>query len=136
MRLFVFCLIIVVLISCKNKFSDKTYSENKVSLSQNEQLHPEVFLKISSDIKKNIFGTTVIKGKIINTASVCAYKNTRIKMLCYDNNIRVEEHEDLIDKIIKPGREQSFKTKYHLPKGTDSIALSIMHAEPIVDSTK
>lgn len=130
--LLVICLIF--LFSCKEKFDTKTYQENKVSLAQRESTHPEQFLKVSSDDKKNLFGATVIKGKIVNTASVSIYKNTRIKTLCYKNGIRVEEHEDVIPAIIKPGTVKNFKIKYHLPKGTDSLALSVMSADAISDS--
>jgi len=121
----------VCLFACKEKFDGKTYEENKISLAQREREHPEQFLKISSDDKKNLFGITVVKGKIVNTASVAAYKNTRIKMLCYQNGIRVEEHEDVMPEIIKPGGTKTFKTKYHLPKGTDSLAISVMSADTI-----
>jgi len=125
---------IVLLISCKEKFDNKTYTENKESLAQREAKHPEQFLHISSDDRKNIFGATVIKGKIVNTASVAVYKNTRIKMLCYKNGIRVEEHEDVMPALIKPGAVSNFKIKYHLPKGTDSLALSVMSADAISDT--
>lgn len=121
-------------VSCKEKFDTKTYEENKESLAQRESKSPKQFLKISSDDKKNLFGATVVKGKIVNTASVASYKNTRIKMLCYKNGIRVEEHEDVLPDIIKPGTVRSFKTKYHLPKGTDSLAISVMSADAIADS--
>jgi hypothetical protein len=120
-----------IFFSCKEKFDTKTYQQNKQSLSQRESLHPEQFLKISSDDKRNLFGATIIKGKIVNTASVAVYKNTRIKMLCFKNGIRVEEHEDIIPEIIKPGTVKNFKTRYHLPKGTDSLALFIMSADTI-----
>lgn len=122
---------IITAFSCKEKFDTKTYEENKVSLAQRESKHPEQFIKLSSDDKKNLFGTTVIKGTIVNTASVAAYKNTRIKMLCYNNGIRVEEHEDVMPDIIKPGSSKSFKIKYHFPKGTDSLALSVMGADTL-----
>jgi len=124
----------VFLFSCKEKFNDKTYQENKLTLAQKESDHPAQFLRISSDDKKNLFGATVIKGKIVNTASVAVYKNTRIKMLCYKNGVRVEEHEDVLPELIKPGAVKNFKIKYHLPKGTDSLALSIMSADAIGDS--
>src|SRR5678815_451623 len=117
---------VVFLFSCKEKFSDKTYQENKISLAQKESDHPDQFLKISSDDKKNLFGATIIKGKIVNTASIAVYKNTRLRMLCYKNGIRVEEHEDIIPELIKPGTVKNFKIRYHLPKGTDSLALSVM----------
>jgi hypothetical protein len=49
-------------------------------------------------------------------------------MLCFKNNKLVEEHEDVIEDIIKPNSTKGFKTRYRLPKGTDSIALSVMSA--------
>jgi hypothetical protein len=127
-----FC--VVILFSCKQKFDNKTYEENKVSLAQRENDNPQQFLKLSSDDKKNIFGATVIKGKIVNTASVAVYKNTRIKTLCFKNGIRVEEHEDVMPDIIQPGSIKNFKIKYHLPKGTDSLALSVISADTVNNS--
>ena len=121
-------------ISCKEKFDNKTYQENKESLAQRESEHPQQFLKISSNDKKNLFGATVVKGKIVNTASVAAYKNARVKMLCYKNGIRVEEHENIMPDIIKPGTVHNFKIKYRLPKGTDSLVLSIMSADAVADT--
>jgi hypothetical protein len=121
-------------ISCKEKFDTKTYQENKESLAQRESEHPQQFLKISSNDKKNLFGTTIVKGKIVNTASVAAYKNARVKMLCYKNSIRVEEHEDIMPDVMKPGTVHNFKIKYHLPKGTDSLALFIMSADAVTDT--
>lgn len=135
MRILFACTCFVFLFSCKEKFDNKTYTENKESLTQREAEHPQQFLHISADDKKNIFGATVVKGKVFNTASVAGYKNTRIKMLCYRNGIRVEEHEDVLPETIKPGTIHNFKTKYRLPKGTDSLAISIMSAESVVDST-
>ena len=49
-------------------------------------------------------------------------------MLCYKDGKMVEEHEDIIDDVIKPNSDKDFKTKYRLPKGTDSIDLSVMSA--------
>jgi hypothetical protein len=128
-------LALIIFLSCKEKFDTKTYQENKQSLSQRESQHPEQFLKISSDDKRNLFGATIIKGKLVNTASVAAYKNARIKMLCFKNGIRVEEHEDIVPDIIKPGTVKNFKTRYHLPKGTDSLALFIMSADTVSRSS-
>jgi hypothetical protein len=135
MRLFYVCLIIFCFIGCKEKFDNKIYEDNKQSLAEKEKTHPQEFLKLTADDKKNLFGATVIKGKIVNTASVCSYKTVRVKILCYHNGIRVEEHEDVFPDLIKPGESSNFKTKYHLPKGTDSLALSIMSAEPSLANT-
>ena len=134
MRVAFIFLVVVSIASCRQKFDSKSYEENKQSLADREKEHPEQFLKISSDDKKNLFGATVIKGRLVNTASVCCYKNTRVKMLCYKNGVRVEEHEDVIAEVIKPGNVKNFRTRYHLPKGTDSLALSVMSADVISDS--
>jgi len=136
MRLLFVFFMILTLASCKGKFDSKTYEENKESLADREKEHPEQFIKISSDDKKNLFGATVIKGKLVNTGSVCCYKNTRVKMLCYKNGIRVEEHEDVIPDIIKPGNIKNFRTRYHLPKGTDSLSFSVMSADIVNDTLK
>ena len=136
MRFLLLSLLIFSAASCKEKFDSKTYEENKESLADREKTHPEQFIRVSADDKKNLFGATVIKGKLVNTASVCWYKNTRIKMLCYKDGVRVEEHEDVIPEVIKPGTVKNFRTRYHLPKGTDSLALSVMAADAVHDTLK
>ena len=134
MKFFFASVCMVCLLACHDSFDNKTYSSNKQSLAQRESENPAQFLRISSDDKKNLFGATVVKGKVVNTASVVAFKNTRIRMLCFSNGVRVEEHEDVIPDIIKPGTVKNFKTKYHLPKGTDSLSLSVMSADALSDS--
>src|SRR5689334_12715588 len=133
MRLYFFCFILFLLSSCK--LDEKDYKNTKQTLALKEKSHPEAFLKLTSNDKKNLFGATIIKGKIYNTASVCGYKSTRVKIICYHNGIRVEEHEDVFPDLIKPGNVSNFKTKYHLPRGTDSIALSVMSAQPVLMDT-
>jgi hypothetical protein len=49
-------------------------------------------------------------------------------MLCYKDGKMVEEREDVLDDVIKPNTDNDFKTRYRLPKGTDSIDLSVMSA--------
>ena len=128
-----FCLYAVILLlsSCagsEKKLDEETYTEQKESLEVTEKKHPLKFLSVRGDDKKNIIGQTVVRGSIHNKATVVAYKDVRIKMLCYKDGKMVEEHEDVIDEVIKPGTEKDFKTKYRLPKGTDSIYLSVMSA--------
>ena len=136
MRVLFFFFMVLTIASCKEKFDSTTYAENKESLKDREKEQPAQFIRISSDDKKNLFGATVVKGKLVNTASVCWHKNTRIKMLCYKNGARVEEHEDVIPEVIKPGNIKNFRTRYHLPKGTDSLALSVMTADVVSDTLK
>jgi hypothetical protein len=129
-------LIILIGGSCganAEKTDEKTYAEQKESLEQKEKKHPLQFLEVKGDNKKNILGQTVIHGTIYNKATIASYKDVRIKMLCYKDGKMIEEHEDVINDIIKPNSDNNFKTKYRLSKGTDSINLSVMSAS-IVDT--
>lgn len=125
------CLIFSILVSCSSnekKLDEESYTAQKESLEQKEKKHPLQFLRVEGDNKKNIIGQTVIRGTIYNNATVASYKDVRIKMLCFKDGKMVEEHEDTIDDVIKPNSDNDFKTKYRLPKGTDSIHLSVMSA--------
>ena len=120
--------------SCQENFDKKTYEVQKQTIAQKEENNPLEFLKVKGDDKKKFLGATVIKGIITNTATVCPYSNVRIKLLSFKNGVSVEEHEDVVKGILKPGEEMDFKIKYHLPKGADSLALSILSAHPITNS--
>ena len=110
--------------------SDKTdYNEHKNNLANEEKQKPLSFLKVETSDKKNLLGNTVVKGTVSNAATVCSYKEIRLKLLSYDAAGKVmEEHEDMINDVIQPNSSKDFKLRYHLPKGTDSIAVSIMSA--------
>lgn len=134
---------VLILAACnqtEKKLDSKSYKENKKSLAEKEADSPLDFLTVTSHEKRSFFGLgrqTVTKGEVTNNATVCSYKNVRIKMLCYDKNGgRIEEHEDIMDDVIAPGHSASFKTRYKLPKETDSIAISIMSASAVPPEAK
>ena len=128
---FAFCLVVF---SCRNEprpLDKINYEQSKENIALNEKNNPLDFLKIIGNGHKNVFGKTITKSVITNYASLYSYTDVRVKMLCYDANANMlEEHEDILTNIIKPLSSIDFKTKYHLPKGVDSIALSIMSATP------
>lgn len=120
-----------VCLSCgsgRENVDPQTYQHYKKTLAEEEKENPLSFLSVTGDNKKNLVGQTVIHGKILNRGTIVSYKDVRIKMLCYKNEKLVEEHEDVVHDIIKPNSTINFKTRYRLPKGTDSVALSVMHA--------
>ena len=119
--------------SNKEKTAAQNYEQAKESLEDRETKNPLKFLSVTGDDKKNLIGQTVVRGNITNLATVIAYKDVRIKMLCYKDGRMAEEHEDVIKDIIKPASTKDFKIKYRLPKGTDSIALSVMSALAAVE---
>jgi hypothetical protein len=120
--------------ACKNsekKFDKQTYEQNKESLADKEKRTPLSFLQVEWNDHRNFFGRTVVKGSVTNNASVTAYKDVRIKMLCYKASVLAEEHEDVLKDAVQPNSTVDFKLHYKLPHGTDSIALSVMSAVAI-----
>jgi hypothetical protein len=133
--------LLVLVLSCKGKDKpgDKSYQQTKQTLADKEKNNPPGFLTVTEYDKKALFGLgrqTIVKGKVTNLATICSYKDVRVKMLCFDKaGNRVEEHEDVVDDVIAPGGTANYRTHYKLPRETDSIALSIMSATALADST-
>lgn len=127
-------LLAVCCFACKDDFDKKTYQEQKETIAQKEQNNPLQFLKLKEDDKKNLLGATVIKGTITNTATVSAYSNIRLKLLSFKQGVQVEEHEDVQKGILEPNHTMDFKIKYRLPKGADSVSVTIMSAHPVADT--
>jgi hypothetical protein len=122
------------LFSCASKDQHKkldkeTYIQQKESLLDKEKKSPKEFLTITGVDKRNFWGQTVFKGVIHNEATVCSYKNVRVKLLYYKTDgTLVTNHEEEFDETVKPGNDIEFKAKYKTPKGTDSVVASIMSA--------
>src|SRR5689334_15845891 len=118
--------------SCKSDpatIDAKMYEEQKQSMADKEKAKPLAFLHVKSTHRKNWIGQTVVEGTITNTAAVSSYKDVRIKMICYDKDDKmVEEHEDMLDVILRPNSKKDFRLRYRLPRSTDSIALTVMSA--------
>jgi hypothetical protein len=129
--------IIATFISCSGdkdkKLDAASYKKEKNSLLERERNSPKEFLTLTGNDKRRwLFGTTVYKGTIHNSATVCSYKNVRVKLLYYkkDGSL-VTNHEELFEDAIEPNSDFDFKTKYHTPKGTDSVSAYIMSAEAV-----
>lgn len=140
MKKLMYILFALLAVACNNNDTsdsnsnsvDSNYQSAKETLVEKEKKQPKKFLKIKNEKdKKNFWGQTVVKAYIVNTASVVSYKNIRIKSLYYKEGQLVENHEDVIDATIAPGDKEKIKLKYGTPKGTDSVALSIMQAEVV-----
>ncbi len=132
-RLLVFVLLLatVVFYSCKNTGTteEQAYAQQKENLAKKEIKNPVNFLLVIGDDRRNLFGQTVVKGTITNKATVTTYKNIRVKMLFYTKaGALVANHEDVYDKSLPAGQSMKFKARYGTPKGTDSVALSVMSA--------
>lgn len=121
---------LLALSACKNDVTEeKQYEAHKNSIAETEQEDLLQFIIVKGESKKHLLGRTVVRGTLENKATVCSYKNIRVQQIAFAGDKRVEEHEDVIETTIEPGAVVSFKTRYKLPKGTDSVALFIMKAD-------
>lgn len=124
---------IMLLISCgsaEKKFDNKTYEETKVSLEEKEKKNPEQFLVATSLDKKNIIGQKVIRITIQNKASVCTYKDVKVRISFFsETGTRLTEEEETIYKSILPNSSIKHKTKYFAPKGTDDVRVTVVDAK-------
>jgi hypothetical protein len=107
------------------------YEQTKESLEETEKKNPARFLTVGGHDKRNLIGQTVIKGTVTNTAKVCSYKDVDIELAFYSKTgALLEKDHEMVYETIAPGSSTDFKTKYFAPKGTDSVALTIMDAKP------
>lgn len=131
-RLF-FALIIVVFLSCNSKehqFDSTTYEKAKESISDKEKKNPERFLSVTSSDKRNWLGKEVISGVVHSRATVCTYKNVKLKILFIDKaGVVLKEGNETINDFISPNDSKSFKFRYSAPRETDDIKITIVDAK-------
>ena len=60
-----------------------SYNATKTALLHKEENDPPAFITVSGTSKKNIVGQTVVKGTLVNKASVATFKDVDIKLSFY-----------------------------------------------------
>lgn len=126
----------VFLFSCSQSESKKaekdknSYETIKENLHDKEVKSPQFFLAVTGHDKRNIIGQTVVKGIVTNKATVAKYKDIEVKLDFYSKTkTLLETDKETVYEILAPGQSKNFKTKYFAPKGTDSVALTIVSAK-------
>ena len=103
-----------------------------VALLKKEEIAPSAFLTVTGNSRKNIVGQTVVRGTIVNKASVATFKDVNIELTFFSKTkALLETDKETIFQILNPGESQDFKTKYFAPKGTDSVGLRVLGAKAI-----
>jgi hypothetical protein len=112
-----------------NKFDAASYEKAKETLAEKEKNNAGKFLKVDNRDRKNLIGQTVVIGHLTNSATVCTYKDIDIKLSFFSKTgVKLDEGIETIYETIAPGKTIKFKTKYFTPKGTDSVAVSVLKA--------
>ena len=106
------------------------YEQTKETLEATEKKNPTRFLIVEGHDKRNLIGQTVIKGTVTNSARICSYKDIDVELAFYSKTgTLLEKDHEVVYETIAPGDSKDFKTKYFAPKGTDSVALTILGAK-------
>lgn len=125
----------IFLIACNSDNAEKennSYHETKTALLKKEEKDPAAFIVVKGNSKKNIVGQTVVRGTLVNKASVATFKDVDIKLNFFSKTkALLETDRETIYQILNPGESQEFKTKYFAPKGTDSVGLEVIGAKVI-----
>jgi len=114
----------------KNIADKEDYKKAQDILEVKEKKNPTAFLRVSSKNKHNLFGQTVIKGNLANTAKICAFYDIVLQLSFFSKTgSLLEKDSETIYETIEPGKSTNFKTKYFAPKGTDSVSILVMSAK-------
>ena len=125
--------IVLLMAACKSQKSEsKTndqYKSSKLTIEQIEKKSPIQFLSVTGKDKHNLIGQTVVKGEIVNKATVVTYKDVSVSIKFFSKTGAVlEEDEEVIYDEVKPGSSINFKSKFFAPKGTDDVKMKITKA--------
>lgn len=126
----------VILFSCSGNDSKKALTEKenyeltKKNLRDKEIKSPQNFLTVTGNNKHNLVGQMVIKGTVVNKATVAVYKDVDVQLDFYSKTgALLETDKETVYETIHPGQSKSFKTKYFAPRGSDSVALKVLDAK-------
>ena len=131
-----FCAFILLFVmSCNTKEEKEqtkkdNYENSKRSIEDQEKKSPVEFLTVSGNDKRNLLGQTVVKGQVHNHAKIVTYKDVDVKLFFYSKTgALLQEDQEMVYENIAPGTTVNFKSKYFAPKGTDSIAMTVLSAK-------
>lgn len=116
------------------KAKDK-YEQTKETLGETEKKNPQRFLTVEGHDRKSLIGqlvgVRVIKGTVINKASVASFKDVDVELSFFSKTgALLEKTHEMVYETIAPGGSANFKTKYTVPTGTDSVGMKIFGAKP------
>jgi len=111
------------------KDKDK-YEQTKETLEETEKKNPKRFLSVDGYKRRNLIRETVVKGTIMNKATVASYKDIDVEISFYSKTgaLLLKDHE-VVYKTIAPNSIEDFKYKTYAPKGSDSVSMKIVNAK-------
>ncbi|MES2849457.1 MAG: hypothetical protein V4685_10405 [Bacteroidota bacterium] len=132
------CLITITVVlfsACKSKTEKETtekevYEKAKESLEEREKKNPVDFIKATGHDKHNLIGRTVVRGTIMNSAKICAYKDFELEFSFFSKTgVLLQKELATVYDIIPAGKSVDFKEKMWVNKDADSMAIKVLKAK-------
>ena len=91
----------------------------------NERQHPDAYLKVNYEVRRNLVGKKVIEGEVINTGKYMTFKTVTLKIESYKDGDEVSVNYT-VPESVAPGEKREFKYK---PEGNpEKVKVSIASA--------
>ncbi len=99
-------LCVLLLAACGNGPATTT-SSNK---SDDERAHPDTYIKINYEVRRNLAGKKVVEGEVLNTGKFLTYKTVTLRIVSYKDGDENTVTYTVSDAIA-PGEKAAFKFK-------------------------
>lgn len=95
-----------------------------------ETAQPQDYVLIEIDPRKNLFGETVIEGKLTNKATMTSYKDFELMIHWNDAaGMVLDSAVEVVMEGLDPGENVEFKTKRKGPKRSRSTVMKLRAAK-------
>lgn len=109
-RLFIALSTSLLFASCGGNTATTTTSTKK----DDEREHPDTYIKVNYEVRRNLVGKKVVEGEVINTGKYLTYKSVTLRIVSYNDGDEASVNYTVSDAIA-PGAKAEFKYK---PEGS------------------
>jgi hypothetical protein len=92
--------------SCGDGPATTTTSSKK----DDERAHPDAFIKVNYEVRRNLVGKKVVEGEVLNTGKYMTYKTVSLRITAYKDGDENTVSYTVSDAIA-PGEKAEFKYK-------------------------
>jgi hypothetical protein len=106
MRLLLAAVLVSLFASCSNEPATTTSSTKK----DEERAHPDTYIKVNYEVRRNLVGKKVVEGEVINTGKFLTYKTVTLRIISYRDGDENSVNYTVSDAIA-PGAKAEFRFK-------------------------
>lgn len=116
--------LIAVMLSCVS--CNQHTPASRAATPDEERQHPDDFLKVNFEVRRNLINKKVVEGEVVNTGKNLTYRSITLKIDCINKDGDHNPVNYTITDVVAPGGRASFRFK---PDGSpDQIKVSVASA--------